>query len=132
MKNSKAMPVSLALFLGLGTLALGQASASPLTGSLGTRIEATPYMQLVAEREWWWKHGKRDRDDDHRFFRSGLWFTFPFWLGATTTPLYVDPGDDFGAEHYEYCFDRYRSYDMETNSFLGYDGLRHPCISPYG
>ena len=139
MKNIKAVPVALAMLLGVGTLALGQASASPLSGSLATRIEATPYIQLVAEKEWWWKHGRRDRDDDHRFFNSGFWFTVPFWLGATSAPLYADRyydddelSDDFGREHYDYCFGRYRSYDMDTNSFMGFDGLRHPCISPYG
>jgi hypothetical protein len=26
-----------------------------------------------------------------------------------------------------YCAQRYRSYDSVTGTFLGYDGLRHPC-----
>jgi hypothetical protein len=25
------------------------------------------------------------------------------------------------------CQARYRSYDVSTNTFLGYDGVRHPC-----
>ncbi|NGP19051.1 BA14K family protein [Devosia aurantiaca] len=25
------------------------------------------------------------------------------------------------------CQARYRSYDVRTNTFLGYDGVRHPC-----
>ncbi|MFD2649312.1 BA14K family protein [Devosia albogilva] len=27
----------------------------------------------------------------------------------------------------EACKARYRSYDVATNTFLGYDGVRHPC-----
>jgi hypothetical protein len=26
-----------------------------------------------------------------------------------------------------YCMSRYRSYDPASGTFLGYDGLRHPC-----
>ena len=26
-----------------------------------------------------------------------------------------------------YCMQRYRSYDPASGTFLGYDGLRHPC-----
>ena len=29
--------------------------------------------------------------------------------------------------HVRACFNRYRSYDEETNSFMGYDGVRHEC-----
>jgi hypothetical protein len=40
--------------------------------------------------------------------------------------------DGYGRAHYDHCFRRYRSCGLETNSFMGFDGLRHPCISPYG
>jgi BA14K-like protein len=36
---------------------------------------------------------------------------------------YVAPGDDSAG----YCAQRYRSYDPSTGTYLGYDGLRHPC-----
>jgi uncharacterized protein RhaS with RHS repeats len=26
-----------------------------------------------------------------------------------------------------YCMQRYRSYDPASGTYLGYDGLRHPC-----
>jgi hypothetical protein len=26
-----------------------------------------------------------------------------------------------------YCIQRFRSYDPESGTYLGYDGLRHPC-----
>jgi hypothetical protein len=34
----------------------------------------------------------------------------------------VNPGRDVG-----YCAQRFRSYDPASGTYLGYDGLRHPC-----
>ncbi len=31
------------------------------------------------------------------------------------------------SSHVQACFDRYRSYDERTDSFMGYDGVRHRC-----
>lgn len=33
--------------------------------------------------------------------------------------------------HVNWCFARYRSYDRASNTFVGYDGRLHVCISPY-
>jgi hypothetical protein len=53
-------------------------------------------------------------------------------------PAYYDYDDDYG-DDYEgpvyiddpvaRCQARYRSFDPESGTFLGYDGFRHPC--PY-
>ena len=128
MNNFKA--VGLALLLGVGTLAIGQASASPLSGNLGTRVEPAPQVQLVGSNPWWYKHGRHHRDNHHRHFHNGLWFAVPFWVGAAA--LSADRYDNgYGNAHVEYCMNRYRSYDPRTNTFVGYDGLRHECIGPY-
>ena len=37
----------------------------------------------------------------------------------------VYAGSDANAE--AYCTQRYRSYDPASGTFLGYDGVRHPC-----
>jgi hypothetical protein len=36
-------------------------------------------------------------------------------------PGYVEGGD------VRYCMSRFKSYDPASGTFLGYDGLRHPC-----
>ena len=33
--------------------------------------------------------------------------------------------------HVHWCLNRYRSYDPSSDTFLGYDGYRHRCNSPY-
>jgi hypothetical protein len=46
---------------------------------------------------------------------------------------YVRSRDYYGslepwtAEWYRYCEDRYRSFDPDSGTFLGYDGMRHFC-----
>ena len=42
---------------------------------------------------------------------------------AQAAPTYVVPNSGGDA----YCAQRYRSYDPASGTYLGYDGLRHPC-----
>jgi hypothetical protein len=47
---------------------------------------------------------------------------FGFAVGAALTG---SPG--YMSDHVRACENRYHSYDVRTNTFLGYDGLRHAC-----
>lgn len=88
-------------------------------------------------------HGGHWDDDDYDYFyrrnRSGLdgiaaglfGFTFGAMLG-TALANGNNGGDrvigrvgDY--DHVEACYARYRSYDERTDTFLGYDGMRHRC-----
>jgi BA14K-like protein len=40
-------------------------------------------------------------------------------------PYYFEAPDDVDA--IESCIRRFKSYDLRTRTYLGYDGLRHPC-----
>lgn len=42
---------------------------------------------------------------------------------AAPAPVYVAPNSDAVA----YCAQRFRSYDPQSGTYLGYDGLRHAC-----
>ena len=49
----------------------------------------------------------------------------PAYPSAAYGPgYYPAPGIGGGAS---YCASRYRSYDPATGTYLGYDGVRHPC-----
>ena len=39
----------------------------------------------------------------------------------------VAPGPGGGGDDPAYCAQTYRSYDPRSGTYLGYDGLRHPC-----
>jgi len=41
---------------------------------------------------------------------------------AAQQPVYAAPGGSAA-----YCAQRYKSYDYRSGTYLGYDGLRHPC-----
>jgi hypothetical protein len=42
-------------------------------------------------------------------------------------PAYVAPAPYIGGDAVAYCVQRFRSYDPYSGTYVGYDGLRHPC-----
>ncbi len=54
----------------------------------------------------------------------------PVYYGPPAA-VYGGPAPGYGApvagDAVAYCSQRYRSYDPASGTFLGYDGLRHPC-----
>jgi hypothetical protein len=48
-------------------------------------------------------------------------------------PVYADPGYGYApapvpaGDATAYCSQRFKSYDPSSGTYLGYDGLRHPC-----
>lgn len=56
----------------------------------------------------------------------------PFAFGYSDPYYYDDdyveaPAVTSDADAIAYCKQRFRSYDVRTGTYLGYDGLRHPC-----
>jgi len=56
----------------------------------------------------------------------------PYYYGAPYyPPAYYGPGyypaPAYGGDATAYCARRYRSYDPASGTFLGNDGVRHPC-----
>jgi len=45
--------------------------------------------------------------------------------GPPPAPVYG--GAPVAGDPAAYCAQRYKSYDPATGTFLGYDGVRHPC-----
>lgn len=82
-------------------------------------------------------HHHHHHHHHHGFFRGGPRIGFGFYGG----PVYGGPYYDYGYEgppvvygapvpaggDVAYCMHRYRSYDPGSGTYLGFDGLRHPC-----
>jgi hypothetical protein len=129
----KTVTLAAVALVGIGLAA--PASAMPLhQGS----TKYVPQPRVMEVGKWkgghhrYWRHRHHDNDN------FGFGFGFPLALGlGIGAPLYADQYygyggyDGYGGGHVEYCLDRYRSYDPETNTFMGYDGYQHECISPY-
>ncbi|MEP6828393.1 MAG: BA14K family protein [Aestuariivirga sp.] len=62
------------------------------------------------------------------YYYQTPWWTLPLVLGAVIGSQQMMNG---GGGHVSWCMSRYRSYNRSTDSWLGYDGLRHRCISSY-
>lgn len=41
--------------------------------------------------------------------------------------VYEDAPVGVSGDAVSYCMQRFKSYDMRSGTYLGYDGLRHPC-----
>ena len=90
------------------------------------------------------RHGPRYHHyrPGYTYFYGGYYYAWPWWLGvgpvvpppavyAPPPPPPPAPVYRRGRAHVDWCFSRYRSYDPVTDTYLGYDGYRHRCISPY-
>jgi hypothetical protein len=40
-------------------------------------------------------------------------------------------GPQASSRHVDWCYSRYKSYNVQRNSWVGYDGYVHQCISPF-
>ncbi len=51
----------------------------------------------------------------------------PVYRGPRQARYYDDYGTNTRQAHVDACFDRYRSYDARTDTYIGNDGYRHRC-----
>jgi hypothetical protein len=60
------------------------------------------------------------------YYGRPYYYGAPYYPPAAYGPGYY-PGPAYGGDGAGYCAQRYRSYDPASGTFLGYDGVRHPC-----
>lgn len=129
-----------------GLLNFGGAQATPATGSAPLPAAQTAQDANI---RYYWRGGNRYRywgGNRHRYWDGGRRYRGPgsgMYLGFGFAPYYDGYGPYYrpysyrpyyaesGNAHVRWCLNRYRSYDPRSNSFLGYDGHRHRCRSPY-
>ena len=119
----------------------GNAQASIGPGRTFSSGPAVTSNNFVGRTDGRFTHGFRG-DRDRRFGR-GFGFAAGLAAGSALGYGYYDPSyyyDDYAYDDYNdpgyvvssavdpaYCAQRYRSYDPASGTYLGYDGLRHPC-----
>ena len=52
---------------------------------------------------------------------------YPYYSDTAPAPVYVRPAPVVVDDDAAYCAERYESYHPASGTYLGYDGLRHPC-----
>ena len=124
-----------ALMAGAAVLTAGSASALPATPATGGAAmaahlnEAAPLVEDVRWRGRRGYHGHRGYYG-YRHHHSGAGVAAGLLGGAIVggiiasqaRPAYAAPDPAIS-----YCMQRFKSYDPASMTYLGYDGLRHPC-----
>ncbi|MBL8791518.1 MAG: BA14K family protein [Rhizobiales bacterium] len=120
------------------------AQAAPVT-PLPLAEAGSPYLDLASHegrrhmRSDWQRHrdGRRcsHRNNHCRHYRGGYWYETPWWtlplVGGAIIHESMRHDRAYGRRHVEWCLDRYRSYDVRTNTWVAYSGDVRECISPY-
>jgi BA14K-like protein len=121
-----------AIFLATGMTSLTSvASAMPIADALGIKNAAPTNVQTAGGRGWGWGFGAG--------FIGGAviggalaapYYYRPYYPGPYYYPDRYYPAPSYGPDNGDpvaYCMQRFRSYDPSSGTYLGYDGLRHPC-----
>jgi hypothetical protein len=118
-------------------MSVATASAAPVHDPMHLR-NAVPSMTETVQyrrghrRGGWNRHGgwnRYGRWDNRRHYRSGWGWGAPaagLAAGAIIGGA-IASQSAARADSVEYCMQRYRSYDPGSGTYLGYDGIRHPC-----
>jgi hypothetical protein len=125
-KHSTALA---ALFAGAAGIMLmaNVASATPATHALALKDAAPGAVETVRWRRGWGWGGVAAG------VAIGSALAAPYYYGYGPYPYYSAPYPYYAPQPYggpdavAYCAQRYRSYDPRTGTFMGLDGLRHPC-----
>lgn len=86
------------------------------------------------ERSHRWDRRWDHRRDHRRYYRpdAGIYFHFG---PPPVYRRYVEPRRVYryrlSQAHYDWCYDRYRTYRALDNTFQPYRGPRRQCVSPY-
>lgn len=85
------------------------------------------------------RHGDRCNSWNNRcrHYHNGYYYANPWWvlplvgagIALSNRGDYYDGG--YGNGHVEWCMNRYRSYNVRTNTWVSYSGRVNQCISPY-
>lgn len=135
----KIVPLALGLCLAAGALSMSSPAAAAPAGNPG--ISDVIRNELVQDVQWrrYGHYGPRGRYWGHRYrgdavaagVIGGLALGAMLGAAASAPPppppaAYYEP-DDGDDEWLAYCASKYRSFDPASGTYLGYDGLRHPC-----
>jgi hypothetical protein len=139
-----------ALALTLPVAAMSSGNAAPLVpASVATSAVSTPNSNPLLTEVQWRRGGGRWHGYRGGWGRSGLGVGLAagallggaIAAGAASPyygPTYYGPGyysepevvvepGYAGDDAVSYCMQRFKSYDPASGTYLGYDGLRHPC-----
>jgi hypothetical protein len=134
MRVLKSLVLTGALLGAAAVLAPSGATAMPFAAPLGaaTADAGAPVVnvQYYGHRHGGYRHGGYRRNNVGGAIAAGAAIGIIGGIIASQAqPRYYEPAPVYGAPVGDdaYCFSKYKSYDPESGTYLGYDGYRHPC-----
>ncbi|KLK93869.1 hypothetical protein AA309_05085 [Microvirga vignae] len=73
------------------------------------------------------RYGYYRRDRGDALAAGALGLATGAIIGGAIAQSQAQAAPAYGSNVQAYCAQRYRSYDPASGTYLGYDGLRHPC-----
>jgi hypothetical protein len=131
--SRRMLNMSVAAALAAGAAAVSTtALATPFADALAIRKAAGTDVVTVWGRGFGWGFGAGFLGGAIAGGALAAPYYGPYYYGA---PYYYYPpaaygpypAPGYGGNAGAYCASRYKSYDPTTGTFLGYDGVRHPC-----
>ena len=119
--------VSAAIVVGTSCLiSFPPAVAAPMMGASGGKeLAAGPALETVQYRRW--HQGYRPHGGHYRrHYGTGAAVLGGLAAGAIIGGAIANSQAQAN-DAVTYCAQRYRSYDVASGTYLGYDGNRHPC-----
>ena len=126
--STRMLNMSVTAVLAAGFVAASNvASATPFADALAIRKATGTDVEKVWGRGFGWGFGAGFLGGAivGGALASPYYYGAPYYPPAAYGPGYA-PAPGYGGDA-AYCASRYRSYDPATGTFLGYDGVRHPC-----
>jgi BA14K-like protein len=125
-----------------GAVSLPVASNSAVQGNhnAGNLIEVRHRSDHHQAGRYWdrQRHGNRCRTryGNCRHYHQGYYYATPWWTlpligGAYALGAQGRDYNRYGNDHVQWCLDRYRSYNVRTNTWVSYSGDVRRCRSPY-
>jgi hypothetical protein len=118
-------PFSGAILGGAAGAIIGGAAGGGRGAAIGAGIGAATGAIIGAEGQrrrggyYYWRHGCYVERPDGAWIQVSPGYCGPEGYDEPAPPVVGDP--------VAYCMRRFRSYDPESRTYVGYDGLRHPC-----
>jgi hypothetical protein len=151
--NMPSRIFAVALLVAAPTALAGSVNAAPIGGPLSLHDASSPTLQTVqwrggrgwgwGGRGWGWGGAAAGLAAgaivggafaaapyygyDYGYYGPGYYGSAPDYYSYGYAPGYQSYGYSSGGGDAAYCAQRYRSYDPASGTYLGYDGIRHPC-----
>jgi hypothetical protein len=119
----------------IGGAIIGGAAGGLLGGAIGGRRGVLPGVVIGAATGAIIASEGERRRGGYRYWRDGCYIQRADGSWVAVSPRYCDSrGEYYGpppgpasADAIAYCQSRFRSYDPVSQTYMGFDGLRHPC-----